>query len=183
MSEPHVILTGPQRSGKSTTLEILTRCGWDTGFTIEEIENRDRGNPKGGNEFLEFPLWGENYKRDLPYVLKHARLSSGLQDRAKRFDWEIDRVLIFVRKVEDSVASAVQLDRGAKHKTFERRYYNRLGKIIYQCEINEWKYNIVKYEEVVTSWERARIALGPIGQQIHTYSFKDAWEMTFARKA
>ncbi len=183
MSESHIILTGPQRTGKSTMLEILTRCGFDTGFTIEEIENKDRGNPKGGNEYLEFPLWGENYKRDLPYILKHARLSSGLQDRAERFDWDIDRVFIFIRNVKDSVENTYTLKRGSDRKNIERRYYNRLGKIVYQCELNDWRYKIINSDEVRKDWVAARASLGTFGQQIHMYSFKDAWEQTIARQA
>lgn len=180
--ESHIILTGPQQTGKSTMLEILTRCGFDTGFTVEEIENKDHGNPKGGNEFLEFRLWGKNCKENLPYIIKHPRLSSALQDRVERLDWRIDRVFIFIRDVDESVESVHQLDRGAEKKALKRRYYARLGKIIYQCEVNEWRYEIVNSDEVRKDWVAARASLGTFGQQIHMYSFKDAWEETIGRQ-
>lgn len=172
MSE-HIIFTGPQRSGKSFMLEILTRLGADTGFTMEEIIS-------GDNKFLEFRFWGEHYKRNPPYIIKHAKLSTKLADRAKVFDWKIEKVLIFVRKMEDSVESTHKL-RGEKKPTLKHRYFYRLGHIVYDCVRNGWYYVFVDYDKMISDWRYAMKITYPLNDTFTEKEFKAAWKETKKR--
>jgi len=177
----HIVITGPQRSGKSTLLEIFTRLGMDTGFTVEEIES-------GKNEFLEHDHWGEHYHRALAYFIKHAKLASGLQDRVRVFGWKIDHVFILLRAKEYAVEATLNLNRGGSHESIERRYYNRLGKILYQCETNNWSYSIVKYEELTKKWGKALEAIDGWehldGADVYftEQHWKRAWKETMERR-
>ena len=174
MSEHHYILAGPQRSGKTTALEVLTRCDMDTGFTIQDFITPS-------NEFFEYPLWGEHYARELPYILKHARLASHLEDRVERFDWKIDHVCIFVRDAEDSIQSTVDLNRGPDFKQVERRFYNKLGKLFYQCIARGYPYSVVEYTKFFLDWTYAKEALGPMAIHIPEHVFEKAWVETLER--
>lgn len=175
MSE-HIILTGPQRTGKAFMLEVLTRIGMDTGFTVEDFKNPE-------NEFFELNFWGEHYHRNPPNVIKHARLASCLEERAKLLGWEIDGVLIFIRNVDDAVSSGMRLGRGDTPHSLKRRFYNRLGKILYQCHRNNWDYSVVEYEKMVRDWKYTLTQIrGSIPYQLPDKEFKAAWKETKKRR-
>ncbi len=156
-------------------LEILTRGGLETGFSVQSFEEGC------DNEFYEHNLWGENYMRDPPYVLKHARLASNLHERAELFKWKIDHVFIFVRNYKDCIASTLKLERGGSFDKIKRRYFSRIGKITYQCVEHEWPFTFIQYPRFQTDWDYFRRsvgeALGPIPGDL-----RGAWETSVRRR-
>ena len=172
--EAKFILTGPQRTGKSLMLEILTRCGQDTGFTVQDFIDKK-------NEFFEKNWWGEHYERHAPYIIKHPRLASSLPGRVDSLGWRIDHVCIFTRDVDDCVQATVDLKRGGKTKEHRRRFFDRLGKILYHSIHNKWSYAIIHYDRFITDWSEGYCALGPL--EVPFEEFEEAWKISLDRRS
>jgi hypothetical protein len=107
-------------------LEIMTRLGHHTGFSVEEVIKRDE---EFGHAEIQF--WGDEgvkivgvfdrQKRrggqGVPYILKHPRFSLDLISRCELYNWRVDHVYIFVRPFEAILKSGRALK---GHRTVER---------------------------------------------------------------
>ena len=101
------VITGS--SGTTYLMHLLTELGLDTGFPI--------GHPVNPQGDFEWTIKGKHvYKENMPTIIKSPKLSDTLLDRAKRWDWDVERVYILMRNYEDIAKSWYDVDR-AKGRT------------------------------------------------------------------
>ncbi len=102
------LITGNPSSGTTFTVGLLTRLGYDTGFTEEEIEGNYAGLEimAGRKEKRQYrrAQWKEG--NDIsPHVIKHPfdryEPVPKLLTWVDQLGWEVERVILLVRNNED----------------------------------------------------------------------------------
>jgi hypothetical protein len=158
----HVIFTGAPRSGKGLMVEIMTKIGIDTGWTIEEAEQRE--------SYLEFTYQGKHKthkEKDQPYLLKHPEFCETLGYRTEKGNWFVDHVYIFIRPIDDCVSSWIALkqkkcDEGwtwkadgtkqGKPRLVEEKIHRRLGRLVYTLAEGDFPHTFVHFPRYATDF-------------------------------
>ena len=105
-SEPahKLIITGTGRAGTTFLVQLLTRLGFDTGYSAGALE-RDR-------DYFEHCCAGPEHHLDdhrAPYVVKNPELCDRLLEILRQGRIVIDHAIIPVRSLEDAARSRIRV--------------------------------------------------------------------------
>ena len=93
MKQHKIVITGTGRSGTTIIMALLSLLGYDTGYSREDVANPIHYDPKC-NAGLELS-W-----EDCHYIHKQPLLQFEFFDK-----YEIDHIIVPIRKMEDSARS------------------------------------------------------------------------------
>lgn len=158
----HVVVLGPGRCGSSAFVRFLYHLGHDTGFTLEEVEG-DWGRVKGG---LEWPIRGKKARHPMPYIIKNPNLGLDLEDRTKKWGWNIEFAYILVRDIDEIVNSRFERTRGINYVASEEEIkelrnftYVKTGSALLNCVKLGIPYSILEYPKWAIDKEYLRAKL------------------------
>jgi len=97
-SKRHVVITGTGRSGTTFIVELLTRLGLDTGFTLEKMQNKIH---KVGRAGLEHDIRAGN----CPYIVKSPAFCDYAEEVLRRDDIVIEHVFVPMRDLFSAAES------------------------------------------------------------------------------
>jgi len=86
----HMVITGTGRSGTTFLVELLTRLGLETGFSVDDIESNKYKEARAG---LEHDI----RQKDSPYIVKSPYFCDYAEEVICREDIVIDHVFIPIR--------------------------------------------------------------------------------------
>ena len=107
MPKPHIIIAGTGRAGTTFLMQMLTELGIETGFSQEDYSTKIDSVSHGG---LEFDLEDADYEK-LPRVIKSPYFYKYADKVLNDPKTPIEHVFIPVRKLEDSAASRVRVQK------------------------------------------------------------------------
>ena len=94
----HVVITGTGRSGTTFLVELLTRLGLDTGFTLERMKTKIH---KVGRAGLEHDIRHDN----CPYIVKAPAFCDYAEEVLQRPDIVIEHVFVPMRDLFSAAES------------------------------------------------------------------------------
>lgn len=100
----HVVITGTGRSGTSFLVQLLTRLGLDTGFSIDELDGKLDAIGRAG---LESNIRDDN----APYVVKSPNISNYIDEILEHPDIVLDMVIVPIRDIEEATNSRVKVSK------------------------------------------------------------------------
>ena len=103
MATHKVIITGTGRAGTTFLVELLTRLGLDTGYSIDSLAT-DPVSSAG----LEQPGWE---REDSPYIVKSPLIAGSLHYAMRMADLVIDHAFIPMRPLREVVASRARVEK------------------------------------------------------------------------
>lgn len=98
MARHHVVITGTGRAGTTFLVQLLTRLGVETGFSLAETTNRIHPIARAG---LEHDI----RRDDCPYLVKQPHFCDFAQQLLQRSDIVLDQVFIPMRDLQAAAAS------------------------------------------------------------------------------
>jgi hypothetical protein len=98
MARHHVVITGTGRAGTTFLVQLLTRLGMGTGFTLEELEWRPDPKVRGGME-------RDIRREDCPYIAKDPLFCVYASEVLSRPDIVVDHVFIPMRDLQAAAES------------------------------------------------------------------------------
>ena len=101
----HVLITGTGRAGTTFLMEVLTRLGLDTGFTVEQLSEVHPISHGG----LEHNLLQPN----LPYILKSSLFHNVTTRVFAKPEFQLAHAIIPVRPLEEVAASRARVSKEA----------------------------------------------------------------------
>lgn len=118
----HVVITGTGRSGTSFLVQLLTRLGLDTGFSVDELDGKLDAIGRAG---LESNIRDENAS----YIVKSPNISNYIEEILERSDIELDLVIIPIRDIKEATNSRVKVskDNLKKKGLFGRIFGSKRG--------------------------------------------------------
>ena len=151
--KPKIIIAGAGRAGTSFLMRLLTRLGFDTGFTPEA----DGFNPRirAGCEKFRFPPTVE-WLETAPWILKTPYWCNDLED-AIAVGAPIGHVFIPVRRLDEVAKSRVAAGLAqseAKTVAAEEHVMAKwLGRIVATVVVNGIDFTTMQYPRHVRDWE------------------------------
>ncbi len=129
MARRHVLITGTGRSGTTFLVMLLTYLGLDTGFTAQQIEERNLEAARGGLENDMLCRGRAFYDQErVPRIVKSPCFCDCAEEVVERDDITIEHVFIPVRELH----AAAESRRYVQERTFSgRSAYRRLKDRIY----------------------------------------------------
>ena len=100
----HVIITGTGRTGTSFLVQLLTRLGLDTGFTVEDL---DKNLDSIGRAGLESNIRDEQ----AAYIVKSPNISNYIEEILENPKIKLDLVIIPIRDIEEAAESRVKVSK------------------------------------------------------------------------
>lgn len=100
----HVVITGTGRSGTSFLVQLLTRLGLDTGFSVEELDGKLDAIGRAG---LESNIRDEH----AAYVVKSPNISNYIEEILENPQIKLDLVIIPVRDITEAANSRVKVSK------------------------------------------------------------------------
>ncbi|MCF8464959.1 MAG: hypothetical protein K9G41_08965 [Flavobacteriales bacterium] len=100
----HVIIAGTGRAGTSFLVQLLTRLGLDTGFTLD---NLDQNLDPIGRAGLESNIRDEN----AAYIVKSPNISNYIEEILENPEIKLDLVIIPIRDIEKATESRVKVSK------------------------------------------------------------------------
>ena len=94
----HVLITGTGRAGTTFLVELLTRCGLDTGFTPDTLDAHIHAESNAG---LEHDVRNPN----APYIVKSPWICDYIDEVLSFDDTVIDHIFVPMRRIEDVAES------------------------------------------------------------------------------
>ena len=94
----HVVITGTGRSGTTFLVELLTRLGLDTGYTLERMQAKIH---KVGRAGLEHDIRGEH----CPYFVKAPAFCEYAEEVLRRTDIVIEHIFVPMRDLHSAAES------------------------------------------------------------------------------
>jgi hypothetical protein len=116
----HVVITGTGRCGTTFLVELLTRLGLETGFTVEDVLSE-----KTKFEEARAGLERDIRSDDCPFIVKWPSFCDHAEDIIKRDDIAIEHIFIPVRDLN----AAAESRRFVHTLTFE--HLSLFGKLMY----------------------------------------------------
>jgi hypothetical protein len=98
MARHHVVITGTGRAGTTFLVQLLTRLGMGTGFTLEELERRPDPKVRGGME-------RDIRREDCPYIAKDPQFCVYAPEALSRSDIVVDHVFVPMRDLQAAAES------------------------------------------------------------------------------
>ena len=96
--EKHAVITGTGRAGTTFLVELLTRLGLETGFSVDDMESKKSEVARAG---LEYDI----RKDDSPYIIKDPAFCSYVDEILCRDDIVIEHVFIPIRDLYEAAES------------------------------------------------------------------------------
>ena len=164
------LITGNPSSGTTFTVALLTRLGLDTGYTGADIE----GNYAG----LEIMAGSKQKRRDrrrswdqgvdvTPEVIKHPfdqkENYPKLLTWADQFNWEVGRVILLMRSVDQIHRSNYSIE----------RHDRQLSLFLLVAAEREWPVNLLAFPKAALDVEYCYRALQPLSGAYE--QFKQVW--------
>ncbi len=113
----HVIITGTGRTGTSFLVQLLTRLGLDTGFSIDELDGKLDAIGRAG---LESNIRDENAS----YVVKSPNISNYIEEVLQDSNIKLDLIIIPIRDISEAANSRVKVSQeNLKKKGFLGRIF------------------------------------------------------------
>ena len=109
----HVIISGTGRCGTRALIELLTRLGLDTGFTVKDIEASSTYKGKRMEfQSLEFSTY--RLSPNAPYIIKSPHFCVTISRCLKRYKINVDHLFVPIRDIKQAARSARRVfkDRG-----------------------------------------------------------------------
>ena len=104
----HVIISGTGRCGTRSLIELLTRLGLDTGFTVEDIEASDaykgRRMEYKSREYSTYRL-----SPNAPYIIKSPHFCVTISRCLKRYKINVDHLFVPIRGIKQAARSAMKV--------------------------------------------------------------------------
>lgn len=100
----HVVITGTGRSGTSFLVQLLTRLGLDTGFSVDGL---DANLDPVGRAGLESNIRDEH----ATYVVKSPNISNYIEEILENPNIKLDLVIIPIRDIEGAAQSRVKVSK------------------------------------------------------------------------
>lgn len=97
-SKEHVVITGTGRAGTTVLIELLTRLGLDTGFSVDDLASHKDKQARAG---LEYDIRSE----DCPFIVKSPWFCDHADEVLSRGDIVIKHVFIPVRDLNAAAES------------------------------------------------------------------------------
>jgi hypothetical protein len=94
----HVVITGTGRSGTTFLVELMTRLGLDTGFSLDDLANKKSGLARAG---LEYHILNET----CPYIVKSPLFCDFAHEVICRQDFILDHVFVPIRNLTAAAES------------------------------------------------------------------------------
>ena len=110
----HVIISGTGRCGTRSLIELLTRLGLDTGFTVKDIEAT--GAYKGKRKeyrTLEYSTY--RLSPNAPYIIKSPHFCVTISRCLKRYRINVDHLFVPIRNIKQAAHSARKAFKNKRH--------------------------------------------------------------------
>jgi hypothetical protein len=164
-------------------LEIMTRLGYHTGFTLTQVANREKYSQ------CEIDFWGDKgrqtvkvYHRQqrrggegVPYILKHPKFSLDLMSRLEIYNWSVDHVYIFVRALEEAVKSGKALKAYRPQRKWRYHVINHTGRAVLMVNEYDLPHTYVKYPLYVQDFSYFMKTMDFLVRDFPTSSVYSAW--------
>jgi hypothetical protein len=174
--KPITLIVGPGRSGTTFLWRLLKELGYDTGDKPEYFSHSK----------------GEAAKGNIPYVVKGVGgLAHNLPGFVKRYDLDVDHVIVALRGLEANIRSRREYSKNPKSKRHEQYYKNMseeehrdhfsntlpkmVGRLMFSLIEGDHPYTIVVFpksaQDVDYCYEKITAAMGDIPYD----KFVEAW--------
>ena len=192
----HIVITGTGRSGTSFLVQLLTRLGLDTGFSVNEVDGKLDPIGRAG---LESNIRDDN----APYVVKSPNISNYIEEILENPEIELDLVIVPIRDIEDATNSRVKVSeenlakKGLLAKTFGSKrgfaggmmktsnpqkqqflLLKSLSHLLVECAKHDQPVLILHYPRLMDDSEYLFEKLKPILNDIDSEQFKTAHQQT-----
>ncbi|MEM9884588.1 MAG: hypothetical protein AAF849_01765 [Bacteroidota bacterium] len=118
----HIVITGTGRTGTTFLVELLTKLGLDTGFSLSDIATKKNKLARAG---LETDLRSDN----CPYIVKDPWFCDYANEIFEQENIEIEHVFIPIRDLKAAAESRRYVTKaGMKEVSFVERLKYLLGK-------------------------------------------------------